>query len=172
MHCGDIETNCGLEKATKVKNAAVMVVNYTEALDTREHVIYKFQKMVIGVGQKECDQLRERLNNFKTVFTSLQLLEKEQVSEIEPNVVLINGEIRPEPCIALAVLYEYSAVDFNRLAEFFAQQAQTVDDKNIQIQLGSHVDKIEERDGVFSIETAQGAIKAKAAVSQLVTYIN
>ena len=68
-----------------------MVVNYTEALDTREHVIYKFQKMVIGVGQKECDQLRERLNNFKTVFTSLQLLEKEQVSEIEPNVVLING---------------------------------------------------------------------------------
>jgi len=37
---------------------------------------------------------------------------------------------------------------------------------NIQIQLGSHVDKIEERDGVFSIETAQGAMKAKAAVSQ------
>ena len=143
-----------------------MVVNYTEALDTRQHVIYKFQKIVIGVGQKECDQLRERLNNFKTVFTSLQLLEKEQVSEIEPNVVLINGEIRPEPCIALAVLDEYSAVDFNRLAESFAQQAQTVDDKNIQIQLGSHVDKIEERDGVFSIETAQGAIKAKAAVSQ------
>ena len=164
LHCGDIETNYSLEKATKVKNAAAMVVNYTETLETRDHVIYKFPKMVIGVGQKECDQLRERFNSFKTVFTSLQLLEKEQIAEIEPNVVLIDGEMRPEPCIALAVLDEYSAVDFNQLAESFAQQAQTVEDKNIQIQLDSHVDKIEEREGLFFIETSQGRIKSQSVV--------
>ena len=60
----------------------MFLVNYTETLETRDHVIYKFPKMVIGVGQKECDQLRERFNSFKTVFTSLQLLEKEQIAEI------------------------------------------------------------------------------------------
>ncbi len=164
LHCGDIETNYTLEKATKVKKAASMVVNYTETLAKRDHIIFKYPKMVIGVGQKECDQLRARFEDFKPVFTSLELLEKEQIADIEPNVVLIDGEMRPEPCVALAVLDEFSAVDFNQLAESFAEQAQTVTDKNIQIQLNSHVDDIKESAGLFHIETKQGIVKARSVV--------
>jgi malate dehydrogenase (quinone) len=164
LHCGDIETNYTLEKATKVKNAAAMVVNYTETLPKRDHIIFKYPKMVIAVGQKECDQLRARFESFKTVFTSLELLEKEQIAEIEPNVILIDGEMRPEPCVALAVLDEHSAVDFNQLAESFAEQAQTVVDKNIQIQFNSHVGKIKESEGLFYLETELGTIKAKSVV--------
>jgi malate dehydrogenase (quinone) len=164
LHCGDIETNYTLEKATKVKKAASMVVNYTEILAKRDHIIFKYPKMVIGVGQKECDQLRARFESFKTVFTSLELLEKEQIAEIEPNVVLIDGQMRTEPCIALAVLDEYSAIDYHRLAESFAQQAQTVIDKNIQLQFNRHVDQIKEVNGLFHIETEQGIVKARSVV--------
>lgn len=164
LHCGDIETNYTLEKATKVKNAASMVVNYTTTLAKRDHIIFKYPKMVIGVGQKECDQLRVRFESFKAVFTSLKLLEKAQIADIEPNVVLIDGEMRPEPCVALAVLDEFSAVDFNQLAESFSEQAQTVTDKNIQIQLNSHVDDIKESAGLFHIETKQGIVKARSVV--------
>jgi malate dehydrogenase (quinone) len=164
LHCGDIETNYTLEKATKVKKAASMVVNYTETLAKRDHIIFKYPKMVIGIGQKECDQLRARFESFKAVFTSLELLEKEQIADVEPNVVLIDGEMRPEPCVALAVLGEFSAVDFNQLAESFAEQAQTVTDKNIQIQLNSHVDDIKESAGLFHIETKQGIVKARSVV--------
>jgi malate dehydrogenase (quinone) len=91
LHCGDIETNYTLEKAAKVKAAAEMVVNYTETLAQRDKVIFKYPKMVLGVGEKECQQLRERFETFKTVFTTMQLLEKEQIAEIEPNVIMVDG---------------------------------------------------------------------------------
>lgn len=164
LHCGDIETNYSLDKATKVKHAASMVVNYTETLATRDDIIFKFPKMVIGVGEAECQQLRDRFESFKTVFTSLELLEKEDIAKVEPNVVLIEGELRPEPCIALAVLDEYSAVDFNQLAESFVEQAKKVTGKKIDIKFGSHVDQITEMDGIFHIETEQGIVKARSVV--------
>lgn len=164
LHCGDIETNYTLEKAKKVKKAASMVVNYTETLANCDHIIFKYPKMVIGVGDKECDQLRERFDSFKTIFTSLVLLEKHQIADIEPNVVLIDGEMRPEPCVALAVLDEHSAVDFNQLAKSFALQAQTVSEKNIQIRFDHHVDQIKQIKGVFHIETKQGIVKARCVV--------
>jgi malate dehydrogenase (quinone) len=104
LHCGDIETNYTLDKASKVKAAAEMVVNYTATLDNRDHVIFKYPKMVIGVGEIECRQLRERFTIFRDHFTSMQLLEKEDIARIEPSVVIMrNGEYRPEPCVALAV---------------------------------------------------------------------
>jgi len=117
LHCGDIETNYTLEKASKVKSAAEMIVNYTEMLDNREQVIFKYPKMVIAVGESECQRLRERFEIFKERFSTMQLLEKEDIAAVEPNVVMVEGQLRPEPCIALAVLDEYSAVDFNQLAE-------------------------------------------------------
>jgi len=164
LHCGDIETNYSLEKASKVKKAASMVVNYTETLTKRDHIIFKFPKMVIGVGEQECQQLRDRFDSFKTVFTTLKLLEKEQIAKIEPNVVLINGEFRPEPCIALAVLDEYSAVDFKQLAESFVEQAKKVTEKHIDIKFGRHVEQITQVDELFEIETEQGVIKARTVV--------
>ena len=65
LHCGDIETNYTLEKASKVKSAAEMIVNYTEKLANREQVIFKYPKMVIAVGESECQRLRERFVAFK-----------------------------------------------------------------------------------------------------------
>jgi len=163
LHCGDIETNYTIEKASTVKAAAEMVVNYTELLENRDDIIFKYPKMVIAVGEEECQRLRERFKVFKQRFTSMQLLEKEDIAKVEPNVVMINGELRPEPCIALAVLDEYSAVDFNKLAESFATQALATD-KVIELKLNSHVEEIQHKDGVFHINMQDHSIKAKFVV--------
>jgi malate dehydrogenase (quinone) len=164
LHCGDIETNYTLEKAAKVKAAAEMVVNYTETLTQRDNVIFKYPKMVLGVGEKECQQLRERFKTFKTVFTTMQLLEKEQIAEIEPNVVMVNGKMREEPCVALAVLDEYSAVDYHQLAQSFVDEAKKRDDKAISLLLNNHVEDIVEKNGLFSIVTDNNVIKAKTVI--------
>ena len=64
LHCGDIETNYSLEKAVKVKQGAAMVVNYARTLPSSEHILYKYSKMVLGVGEDECDALEERFTVF------------------------------------------------------------------------------------------------------------
>ncbi|GAB4294430.1 MAG: FAD-dependent oxidoreductase [Methylophaga sp.] len=164
LHCGDIETNYTLEKAARVKAAAEMVVNFAETIEDRDKVIFKYSKMVLGVGEKECQQLRERFESFKTVFTTMQLLEKEQIAEIEPNVIMVDGKLRPEPCVALAVLDEYSAVDYHQLAQCFVREANKQQDKNISLFLNSHVEDIVEKDGLFSIISQKQVIKAKTVV--------
>lgn len=164
LHCGDIETNYTLEKAAKVKAAAQMVVNYTETLSEQDEVIFKYPKMVLGVGEKECQQLRERFEKFKTVFTTMQLLEKEDIIDIEPNVIMVNGQMRQEPCVALAVLDEYSAVDFHRLAQTFVSESKKRVDKDLHLHLNSHVENIIEKDGLFSVVTKGQVIKAKNVV--------
>jgi len=164
LHCGDIETNYSLEKASQVKAAAEMVVNYTASIDNRDEVIFKYSKMVIGVGEKECQQLRERFELFREHFTTMQLLEKEQLAIVEPRVVMMDGEARPEECIALAVLDEYCAVDFNKLAESFITQAKKSDTESLQVSFNSHVDEITHEDGIFHIQTQDRLIKSKTVV--------
>ena len=50
LHCGDIETNYSLDKALKVQRAARMVENYATAQPDIDHLIFKYPKMVLGVG--------------------------------------------------------------------------------------------------------------------------
>jgi len=164
LHCGDIETNYSLEKASKVKASAEMVVNYTETLANREHIIFKYPKMVLGVGEQECAQLRQRFELFRERFSTMQLLEKDQIAEIEPNLIMVNGEQRPEPCVALAVLDDYSAVDFNKLAESFVAEASKHSEKQLEIKFNHHVEDIIEQDGVFLIQTQDKLVKAKSIV--------
>ena len=164
LHCGDIETNYSLEKAVKVKAAAEMIVNYAETITQRDSVIFKYPKMVLGVGEQECQLLRERFEAFRQHFTTMTLLEKEQIAEIEPNVVMVDGKMRPEPCVALAVLDEYSAVDYNQLSESFVREAQKNTDKNLRIHLNTHVENIVEQDGFFTIIAEDKIIKARTVV--------
>ena len=70
LHCGDIETNYTLEKALQVKQTAQMVVDYAQTLpeSERDKMIYKFPKMVLAVGERECEQLMTRFETFKHDF--------------------------------------------------------------------------------------------------------
>ena len=164
IHCGDIETNYSLEKATKVKAAAQMLVNFAKRLPDASKIIFKYPKMVLGVGETECRQLRQRYQTFREVFPEMKLLEKADIGAVEPNVVMVNGSMRPEPCVALAVLDDYSAVDYQQLSQAFVREAKKHTDKQLSVELNCHIEDIVEQDGVFSLISKNQVIKARSVV--------
>jgi len=125
IHCGDIETNYTLEKAIKVKRTAEMIVHYAELLDpaVRERCVFRTPKMVLGVGERECAVLRERFGRFSPHFPAMELLEKQQIAAWEPAVALVDGQLRPEPLVAIGIRDTYTAVDYEELAASFVAQA-------------------------------------------------
>lgn len=166
IHCGDIETNYSLEKALKVRRSAQMLVRYAEQLPSaaRERIIYRFPKMVLGVGAQECEFLRQRYDTFKSHFTGMQLLDKPQIAEVEPNVVKVNGQDRPEELVAIAIPNEYTAINYGLLAESFVEQAQAVSGKTVDLKLSYPVDAIEPQGSLYKIVTPHGSIQARFVV--------
>lgn len=164
IHCGDIETNYTLDKARKVKSAAAMLVNFAKALPDSDQIIFKYPKMVLGIGEKQCRLLRERYQVFRDLFPEMKLLEKADIGAVEPNAVMVDGRMRPEPCVALAVLDDYSAVDYTRLAEAFVRESKSHTDKTLDFYFNTEVNDIVEKDGVFSIISEDQVIKARSVV--------
>lgn len=166
IHCGDIETNYSLEKALKVRRSAQMLVRYASQLPTamRDRVIYQFPKMVLGVGAQECQLLRQRYEMFKPHFQGMQLLEKAQIAELEPNVVKVRSGDRPEELVAIAINGEYTAINYGTLAQSFVEQAQAVSDKTVDLKLGHAVQSIEPAGLQYRVTTAEGSISARFVV--------
>lgn len=166
IHCGDIETNYSLEKALKVRRSAQMLVRYASQLPSamRDQVIYQFPKMVIGVGAQECQVLRQRYDTFKSHFQGMQLLEKSQIAEVEPNVVKGEKGDRPEELVAIAINGEHTAINYGTLAQSFVEQAQAVSDKTVDLKLGYPVQSIEPAGSQYRITTAEGVIMARFVV--------
>ncbi len=160
LHCGDIETNYSLEKAVKVKAGASMVVNYASQLPSCEHILYKYSKMVLAVGEQECDELHERYQAFHPHYDKMELWDADGISRIEPNVVW--G--RNERIAALGVTDDYSAVNFQALADSFVAQSKR-SDTNVDVLLNTKITKIIERnnDG-FELCTKEGKIQARSVV--------
>ncbi|MGI0117143.1 FAD-dependent oxidoreductase [Zooshikella sp. RANM57] len=166
IHCGDIETNYSLEKALVVKRAADMLKTYALQLpkDECEQIMFKYPKMVLGVGAKESQFLRERFEVFKHHFPNMELFDKRDIAKVEPNVVNIKGHERPEELAALGAVDEYTAVDFAALARSFVAQAKQVQDKSIDICLGTKVEDIRQDGERFRVVTDKGDYFAKFVV--------
>ena len=160
LHCGDIETNYTLDKALQVKASANMVVRYAQDLKNKDYILYKFSKMVIGVGVKEVNQLRDRFKEFSPHYSGMKLLEREDIKKVEPAVV----EGRKEDIVALAVLDEYTAVNFQALSKSFVEQAESVKNKNIDVKLGCKVAKIKKSAEGYTVKTSKGTFYAKFVV--------
>jgi malate dehydrogenase (quinone) len=166
IHCGDIETNYTLEKAIGVKRNAQMVARYGAELPAaeRDRVVFKFPKMVLGVGAAECAFLRDRYTVFSPHFPGMQLLDKQQVAAVEPQVVRGDHGDRPEEITAIALLDEYTAVDYGALAQSFVQQALAVDDKTIALKLGTMVSAIVPVGENYQITTPDEMLTARFVV--------
>lgn len=160
LHCGDIETNYTLNKAIEVKASADMVVRYIEQQASGMQILHKYPKMVIGVGEKECELLRKRFTEFKPHFPGLQLFEEDDVARIEPAVMA--G--REESVVGIGVENEYTAVNFQALAKSFVEQARQQDDKQVDIKLSCKVNKIRKNAEHYEIYTNQGLIQARFVV--------
>jgi len=161
LHCGDIETNYTLEKALQVQQTAQMVIDYTASLPAaeRSRIIHRYPKMVLGVGERECEQLVKRFETFRHHFPEMELLDAGGIAELEPKLV----EGRRERIVALATRNQYSAVDFQRLAHSFVARARQLQPQ-FELRLGSPVAAIHQEEQGFLIDTAAEQIKARSVV--------
>jgi malate dehydrogenase (quinone) len=164
IHCGDIETNYTLEKAVKVKRTAEMIVHYAELLDpaVRERCVFRTPKMVLAVGEKECAFLRERFERFSPHFPAMELLEKEQIAEWEPNVALVDGQLRPEELVAIGIRSTYTAVDYEELAQSFVDEARAAiaaspAPRQLDLVMGTSVAEIRPEGELFRVTLAPTA---------------
>ncbi len=160
LHCGDIETNYTLEKARQVQRTAAMLVNFASRLPQCDQILFRHQKMVIGVGEQECTALIERFRKFAPHFPAMQLLGGEAIAEMEPNV--IKG--RREMINAIAVEGEYTTVNFARLAEAFVAQARSQGKPRVDVQLSTRVERIEKQADLYRVRTSRGEFRARFVV--------
>ena len=165
IHCGDIETNYSLEKALKVQCAAAMLARYCLRQPDRDHLIFRYPKMVLGVGARECALLRERFERLGPHYPHLRLLGLKEIARIEPAVATgPDGRLRSEELLALGSTDEYTAVDFEAVARSFVRQAQKVAGKTIDVRYNEEVGRIRIEDGCFLVETGQACYRSRALV--------
>jgi malate dehydrogenase (quinone) len=170
IHCGDIETNYSLKKAAAVKRTASMIVNYATKLPARERdrIIFKMPKMVLGVGARECGYLRGRFEAFRELYPRMQLLERRDIADIEPNVALVDGTWRKEEIVATGTPDDYCAVDFQALSESFAAQCVRMDrssDRLVSQLYGTEVSDIEKDGGLYVLQTSRGPMLTRSVVA-------
>ena len=164
LHCGDIETNYTLEKALKVKRAASMLRNYATAQADSHHIIFKYSKMVLGVGTEECEKLRQRFDVFGEHYPNLRLLDKKAIAKIEPHVAMIGDKFRSDEVVALGSTDEYTAVNFEALACSFVRQAQLIKEKHVDVHYNGHVTHIKIEGDRFLVETNGTCYQTRALV--------
>ncbi len=160
LHCGDIETNYTLEKALQVKASAQMLVNYAKRFTDTDSLLHVYSKMVLGVGEQECQSLRERFTEFSPHYSTLQLLQAADIAKIEPNVT----KARKEEIIALGVVDEYSAINYQKLAESFVLQATENNKSRVDVQLNTRVETITKIGDHYAVKTNTGSLNTRFVV--------
>jgi len=165
IHCGDIETNYTLEKATKVKRTAKMVEKYCLNHGYEDKVIFSHQKMALGVGYEEVTYIKNRYKEFKTLYPYLELYTKEDLALIEPAVVFDeNGKERPEDIVAMGARGEYTTVDFKALSDSFIDNTLKIKDKVTDIFFNNEVKEIQKIGSIYHIQTTMSQFTADFVV--------
>ena len=162
LHCGDIETNYSLHKASQVKRQANMLVHYANQVEKNDF-LYKYPKMILAVGEHECEKLEARHHAFAEAFPYMELWQAEKIAEVEPAVALVDGKPRAEKILASGCTDEYSAVNYGNLSRSFVSSARhyTAD---ISINLSTQVKRIEKFDDHYEVFTAQGTFMSRFVV--------
>jgi malate dehydrogenase (quinone) len=161
IHCGDIETNYSLDKALSVQRTAAMIGRYGDLLEPamRERCVFRTPKMVLAVGDDECRMLRQRFTQFSPHFPAMELLEAGQIADWEPQVALIDGQLRPEPIVAIGIRHSPTAVDYEALAESFvaeAQRSMAEPGRALDLRMGTSVRRIEPDEDGFRVTIQTG----------------
>ena len=160
LHVGDIESNYTFEKAKKVKEASSMVANYIKLFDEVGESGFIKDKMLLAVGDEEIAKLKDRYEEFKTLYPYLELWDEEKLKEIEPKLV----EEREEPILAIGAKGQITTINYKKLSDSFVQKALD-SNKNIQMRYNEEVLTItKDSDGVYNITTDVTSFKAKTIV--------
>ncbi len=156
IHCGDIETNYDLQKATEVKRKADMIVKYCQKHGYENKFLFRGQKMALGVGESEVELIKDRFEKFKELYPYLQLFDKEELKKIEPKLVFDGrGEERAEDIVAMGVQSGvYTTIDYGAMANSFVQNAKNVEGKTCDLYLNTEVQNITKVGDKLYIRTA------------------
>ncbi len=156
IHCGDIETNYDLQKATEVKRKADMIVKYCQKHGYENKFLFQGQKMALGVGESEVELIKDRFEKFKELYPYLQLFDKETLKKIEPKLVFDGrGEERAEDIVAMGVQSGvYTTIDYGAMANSFVQNAKNVEGKTCDLYLNTEVQNITKVGDKLYIRTA------------------
>ncbi len=165
LHCGDIETNYTLDKALKVQRAARMLATYCLSQPDRDHLIYPYSKMVLGVGERECALLRARFRELQPHYPHLRLLEKKDIARIEPAVVTARrGGLRAEPIVALGSIDEHTAVNFEALSRSFVRRAAQSEGKTVDVFYNENIRHISSEADRFLVASDTTCYQTRALV--------
>ncbi|KYH26032.1 malate:quinone oxidoreductase [Halalkalicoccus paucihalophilus] len=161
LHFGDIETNYTREKAEEVNEGAQMLAGYLENEDPDREIHSKRSKMVLAVGDEEAEELRHRYHDegFSDLYPKLRAIDREEIAEIEPNVV--EGRDPDTELLALQTPDGY-VVDYGETAQSFIDNASGED--GIDVYTGSEVKRLDETDDGFILESEAGWFEADTAV--------
>lgn len=161
IHVGDIETNYTLEKAKVTKRTAKMIEKFCLQYDLQDKIMFSHQKMALGVGEKEVEFIKNRYHEFKELFPYLELWDREKLKELEPKLVYTDKEQtkeRPETIVAMGAHNQYTTVDFGKMTEEMAKEADKCSDIPTDIYFNSQVDEIEKIDEKYKITTVNGEV--------------
>lgn len=123
LHFGDVETNYTYKKAKTTKEEAMRIIRYCNTLPTGEKnaIIKRCQKMVLGVGETEIEELEKTYESgIGKLFPGLKKVHEDTLTKIEPNVV--RGRQKDERIMALVSDSGYM-VDFRNLSKSFVKSA-------------------------------------------------
>ncbi|MEA2019258.1 MAG: FAD-dependent oxidoreductase [Campylobacterota bacterium] len=162
VHIGDIETNYTLEKAKVTKRTAKMVEKFCLQYDLQDKIMFKHQKMALGVGNKEVDFITNRYHEFKELFPYLELWGVEELKIKEPKLVYTDKEqtkVREEPIVAMGTDTQYTTVDFGRMSEELVKEANKIDEDVVtETFFNSQVeDIIQKEDKTFEVVCTNGS---------------
>jgi len=162
IHIGDIETNYTLEKAKVTKRTAKMVEKFCLHYNLQDKIMFKHQKMALGVGEKEVHFIENRYHEFKELFPYLELWDVEKLKVLEPKIVYTDKaqtQVRPEPIIAMGTNTQYTTVDYGAMSEALAKEGQKASAIPTDIFYNTQVtDIFEKEDKTFEVHTQNGEL--------------
>jgi L-2-hydroxyglutarate oxidase LhgO len=161
LHFGDIETNYTLEKAEEVKEGAELLAGYLEHHDPDREMHAKRSKMVLAVGDEEVPKLESRYNEegFGDLFPKLQPIEREEIADIEPQVV--EGRDPDTDLLALQTPDGY-VVDYGETTKSFVEAAR--EEAGVDVYTDTKVTDITPTLDGHTIATDAGRFDADATV--------
>ena len=161
LHFGDIETNYTLEKAEKVKEGAEILAGYLENHDPDREMHARRSKMVLAVGDEEVEELERRYHEegFGDLYPKLRAIEREEIAELEPNVV--EGRDPSDDLLALQTPDGY-VVDYGATTKSFVEQATA--EASVDVYTSTEVEEITETFDGYSLDTSEGHFDCDVAV--------
>lgn len=159
LHTGDIETNYSLANALSVRDKAKLLEIYTDSKGD-PNLSKHCNKMVLGIGDKEVEILKDRFDNFKIHYPGMQLLSGRDIATWEPAVMKNRN---PASTVAALASTNGLMINYQMLSSHFITDAKACN-QHMDVFFGAHVSHVSEGSDHVIISTSHGDITADAVM--------